>query len=114
MQFGLGPVRPFLEHRGSSPQGRTAVDPKSQSKHPEVSYRTPHDPRVRPGCATGCAGVVWDALLDDDPTTLADLDEQLCRQEGATGFDVHTVEGVTAEELAGAIGVLNLQAEEQA
>ncbi len=53
------------------------------------------------------------ALLHDAAATLADLDEQLRREEGAARFDAHALEGLSAEELAGTIRVTHGEPEEE-
>jgi hypothetical protein len=50
--------------------------------------------------------------LDHRPVERPELDEQLRRQEGTPGRQPDVGEGLAAEELAGAIDIPNLQAEE--
>ena len=57
--------------------------------------------------------MVWHADLDHAPMQRTQLDEQLCRQEGATRREPDVLEGLPAEELAGAVDVAHLEAEEE-
>jgi hypothetical protein len=46
-----------------------------------------------------------DADLDQAAAARSDLDEQLRREEGATRFQSDAAEGISPEELAGAVHV---------
>ena len=90
------------------------VGPQAQAQRPEVADRAQDHTRVGTRGPPGRARVVRHALLHDDAAALADLDEQLRREERAARFDAHALERLAPEQLAGAVGVAHAEAEEEA
>ena len=97
-----------------SPRRRAprSVRPHPQAEQPEVADGSEDDLWLRPGGRARGPRVVRDADLDDRAAGGAQLDDHLGREEGAAGFDAQAFERLAAEELAGAVDVGDLEAEE--
>ena len=104
---------------GQSPEDRpaaaprpVAVRPQPQAEHPEVLTARQITRRLRARRRPGGPRVVGDADLGDRSAVLADLDQQLRGEERAARLDPDALERLAPEQLAGAVDVADLEAEE--
>src|SRR5207249_11594044 len=87
--------------------------PQAEAQRPEVADRAQDDGRPGSRGAAGDPWMVGHADLSDRATALAELDEELGREERAAGLHTDPLERRSAEELARAVDVADAQAEEQ-
>ena len=107
--------RPGSAQDRTAPAARAlAVGPHPQAQAPEVLHRAPDDRRLGAGGRARRPRVVRDADLDHAPARGLDLDQQLGREERAARLDADALERLPPEQLAGAVDVLDLEAEEDA
>ncbi len=104
---GAGP-----DHGLAAAEGALPVGPHAEAQEPEVADGAEDDLGLGAGRGAGGPWVVRDADLDDGPVGGAELDDHLGREEGAAGLDPEPLERLAAEELAGAVDVGDLEAEE--
>ena len=95
-------------------QSRAAIGPQPQPKQPEVADRAQHDLRIGAGRRAGRARVVRHSRLDHPPAALAELDQQLGRQECAARFEAESASASRRKSLHRAVGVAHPEAVEDA